>query len=650
MSSAGTYYTYELDAQGNPILDASGNKIVETTWTITDETGLFGVKTGNSTVTIKDASGNTIETLTGVPDSILASHIQTGTDALNGSLLSVLGGQWVSVPGSSGQIDILLSALSAPTFTIGGTTDINFAVNAATAITIDIYGGTASFSGGLVAGALSGSTINIGYSGTYNGNTQLISLLQGTTVNFTTGGGTLVLNGGGTLISLSGTTITGYDPAKDTIELQDTVAAVSGYVIKDNGGNSRTITLLGSKGETVASYTVTIADGANVQAGTYSNAVNSQDLATNPLKITYANGNTYIGACFLAGSMIRTTNGEVAVEDVRIGDEVIAFDWRNNTDIVRPVVWVGTAHVNVRHGLPDDEAGWPVRILKDAIADGVPYKDMLITAEHCLFFKDRFVPVRMLVNGVSIFYDKSITSYDYYHVETEQHSVITADGMLTESYLDTGNRSSFRQEGKVVTLRGAVKSWEDDAGALLNVDRSFVEPLYRALEWRETWHENSASGSAAPATKPELTSDPDLHLVTTTGAIIRPMRQTAQHYSFMLPPDTKSVNVVSRASRPSDVIGPFVDDRRYMGVAVGEVRLFCAKQQFDITSHLTAEKPAGWHDDMGWDGVAWTSGNAELPLGDHLSNGKMGILSVTVRAAGPYVVENQTTTKSVKSA
>ncbi|WP_238331378.1 MULTISPECIES: Hint domain-containing protein, partial [unclassified Acetobacter] len=263
--------------------------------------------------------------------------------------------------------------------------------------------------------------------------------------------------------------------------------------------------------------------------------------------------------------------------------------------------------------------------------DGVPYKDMLITAEHCLFFKDSFVPVRMLVNGVSIFYDKSITSYDYYHVETEQHSVIMADGMLTESYLDTGNRSSFRQEGKIVTLRGAVKSWEGDAGAPLNVARSFVEPLYRALEWRG----NSASCSHSSAAQPELTTDPDLHLVTETGAIIRPMRQNAQNYNFMLPPETKSVRIVSRASRPSDVIGPFVDDRRFMGVAVGEINLQCAKQHHAITPHLQTEKPAGWQADMGWDGVAWTTGNAELPLGDYLSNGKMGILSLTVRAAGP---------------
>ncbi|MEW9299328.1 Hint domain-containing protein [Acetobacter oryzifermentans] len=347
-------------------------------------------------------------------------------------------------------------------------------------------------------------------------------------------------------------------------------------------------------------------------------------------------GNTLTVTCFLTGSMIRTSKGDVAVEDIQIGDKLVAFDWKNNKDIVRPVVWVGKARAVVQPELHDDEAGWPVRILKDAIADGVPYKDMLITAEHCLFFRDRFVPVRMLVNGVSIFYDKSITSYDYYHVETEQHSVITADGMLTESYLDTGNRASFRQACKIATLRGAVKSWEDDAGAPLGVEQSFVEPLFRALEWRE----NSVMGCQIPDHNAELTNDPDLHLVTDKGGVVRPMRKTAQHYSFMLPPDTQSVRIVSRASRPADVIGPFVDDRRSMGVAVADVHLQCAKRQFDITAHLQEGKPAGWYD-TDWTDCAWTNGDAELPLGDHLIHGKMGILSMTIRAAGPYLLDTK---------
>lgn len=281
--------------------------------------------------------------------------------------------------------------------------------------------------------------------------------------------------------------------------------------------------------------------------------------------------------------------------------------------------------------------------LKDALADGVPYKDMLITAEHCLFFDGKFVPARMLVNGVSIFYDKTIPSYDYHHVETEEHSVITADGVLTESYLDTGNRLSFRQDGKVATLRNAARTWQDDAAAPLEVDRAFVEPLFDTLKMR------AASRKDGSATVPSTTrtQDPDLHLVTQTGAVIRPMRQDGPQYSFMLPPGTQAVHIVSRASRPADVIGPFVDDRRYLGVAVSAISCASAKQQHSLTAHLQAQKLAGWHEAEQTD-YAWTNGNALLPLGNALEGETGGILVLTLAAAGPYLLDTSTTSKMTR--
>ncbi len=353
-------------------------------------------------------------------------------------------------------------------------------------------------------------------------------------------------------------------------------------------------------------------------------------------------GNLIYEVCFLRGSMIRTPDGDVAVENLVTGDDVITYDWHTKQEITRPVVWIGKAQCSVRPDLPDDEAGYPVRVCKNAIADGVPYKDMLITAEHCLFFDSKFVPVRMLVNGISIFYDKSITSYDYYHVETDQHSVITADGMLTESYLDTGNRRAFHQEGAVIRLRNARNNWEDDAGAPLCVDRAFVEPLFHKLAAR-----NSCSTSKAISAA--LIHDPDLRLITESGATLRPLRQDGQHYSFMLPTNTKYVRIISRANRPTDVIGPFIDDRRLMGVAVADVRLLSAKHQYQITSHLQAEKPDGWHNTE-WTDCAWTNGNALLPLEDHLSCGNIGILSITLRAAGPFLVNHQNKADAKQSA
>lgn len=359
--------------------------------------------------------------------------------------------------------------------------------------------------------------------------------------------------------------------------------------------------------------------------------------------VTTVGGKTYLNAvavvtCFLTGSMIRTPGADKPVEEITIGDEIVTFDWKANKDVIRPVTWIGKARALVNPNWADDAAGWPVRVLKNAIAEGVPYKDMLITPEHCLFFREKFVPARMLVNGISIFYDKSVLSYDYYHLETAEHSVITADGMLTESYLDTGNRSTFQQPGKIATLGGAEKSWEHGAAAPLEVAQSFVEPLFHELKWRGS----RVTDTPYAQTTTETTSDPALHLVTENGATIRPVRRTDNQYMFMIPTGTKTVRLVSHASRPCDSIGPFVDDRRTLGVAVSDVQLLSAKCQHDITTHLQAEKPEGWYNTDQTD-HAWTNGNAILPLEESLTQGNIGLLSVTLVAAGPYVVTAQQT-------
>ncbi|MFS3135065.1 Hint domain-containing protein [Gluconacetobacter sacchari] len=304
--------------------------------------------------------------------------------------------------------------------------------------------------------------------------------------------------------------------------------------------------------------------------------------------------------------------------------------WRQNAEITRPVIWVGKARCTVRPHLPDDAAGWPVRIRKDAFADGVPYKDMLITAEHCLFFDGGFVPARMLVNGGSIFYDKSARSYMYYHIETEQHAVVTADGMLTESYLDTGNRDTFRQNGKIVSLVSPRELSWNDAGAPLRVDRAFVEPLFRRIDSR-----CNTMGIAANTIPPALTDDMDLHLALDSGAIIRPARTNGNYTIFLIPTGVESVRIVSRASRPCDVIGPFVDDRRVLGIAIGEISLFEDNTMNAITHHLDPTHLDGWHI-LEWPDTRWTDGNAVLALGRRPPNG-VALLALQIKAAGPYL-------------
>lgn len=338
-------------------------------------------------------------------------------------------------------------------------------------------------------------------------------------------------------------------------------------------------------------------------------------------------------ACFCRGSRIRTSRGDIPVEEIQIGDHIVAFDDDVIKGTIRQVTWVGRSRAVVRKRLPDDEAGYPVRLLKGAIAHDVPYKDMLITSEHCLCLDGRFVPVRMLVNGRSIFFDKSIASYDYYHVETEDHSVIMADGVLTESYLDTGNRFAFKQNGPVVSMRQSRNLTWDDAAVPLEVSRHFVEPLFRCFQSRADRVEHAGRSQA-----PILTYEDGLCLVTETGRLLHPIRKVKDRVMFKVPSGVRSVRILSNASRPCDVIGPFVDDRRMLGVLVGYIELFESDTTTTLLSHLQDVDLSGWHNVE--NGVMrWTNGSALLPLHSR-SVGSTAIMALQIYSAGPYLASD----------
>jgi len=109
---------------------------------------------------------------------------------------------------------------------------------------------------------------------------------------------------------------------------------------------------------------------------------------------------------------------------------------------------------------------------------------------------------------------------------------------------------------------------------------------------------------------------------------------------FMLPANVTTVRLVSRASRPSDTIGPFVDDRRDLGVLVGDVSLFASRQTVSLTAHLSLSNLSGWHG-LESSTYRWTDGDAMLPLQSGNSSREPGILSIQVVSSGPYLMEDR---------
>ncbi len=163
--------------------------------------------------------------------------------------------------------------------------------------------------------------------------------------------------------------------------------------------------------------------------------------------------------CLLAGTAIMTPDGPVAVERLRPGDPVLA-----RLAGVAPVVWVGRRRLAPqRHARPD--AAFPFRILRDAVAPGVPARDLLLSPDHAVCLGGVLIPVKYLANGRTVFQDRGFSRVDYWHVELARHDVLLAEALPVESYLDTGNRDAFETAAPAFALHPnfARRTWERDS-------------------------------------------------------------------------------------------------------------------------------------------------------------------------------------------
>lgn len=163
----------------------------------------------------------------------------------------------------------------------------------------------------------------------------------------------------------------------------------------------------------------------------------------------YLSGNTFTQVCFAAGTMIATPEGEVAVETLSIGDMVMTA----SGDQV-PVKWIG--HQTIKQSTVSTSQA-PVRVSKDALAQGQPNQDLVLTASHGLIIDDLVINAGALINHDSIDYVPSNelpASVTYYHVETDAHEVIIANGIEAETYIDYIDRQVFDNYAEYVALYG----------------------------------------------------------------------------------------------------------------------------------------------------------------------------------------------------
>ena len=141
--------------------------------------------------------------------------------------------------------------------------------------------------------------------------------------------------------------------------------------------------------------------------------------------------------CFCRGTLILTGRGEVPVEDLTVGDNVVTV-----SGALSPIRWIGRRKISARS--VDPVRAWPIRIMANALADGVPSRDLRLSPDHAVYVDGVLIQAGALVNGRSIVREKTVPEvFVYYHIELEDHALILANNVASETFVDNVDRLGF---------------------------------------------------------------------------------------------------------------------------------------------------------------------------------------------------------------
>lgn len=142
--------------------------------------------------------------------------------------------------------------------------------------------------------------------------------------------------------------------------------------------------------------------------------------------------------CFLWGTKLLGPHGCVPIQDLRIGDSVL-----NNHGEEVVVKWIGKQRIHA--SFAKIAGALPICIKSGAVGNGLPHRDLYVSPDHAMFIDNCvLVHAKALVNGTSIY---QVTEWngdvEYFHIETENHEIILAEGAPAETFVDNVSRKAF---------------------------------------------------------------------------------------------------------------------------------------------------------------------------------------------------------------
>ncbi len=251
--------------------------------------------------------------------------------------------------------------------------------------------------------------------------------------------------------------------------------------------------------------------------------------------------------CFASGTRILTSRGEIAVENLAIGD-ILPTRFAGT----QAIKWIGTRRVDVtRHKNP--ESVWPILIQPGALGEHQPARALRLSPGHALFVDGRLIHAASLVNGATITQERCDT-VEYWHIELSSHDIIWAENLATESYLDIGDRTAFHNGGSFLAL---YPDFSPQYGA---------QPCVPFAQPDELRTARTALLARAEAFGHHLSAENDLHIIA-DGKRIAPLAFGTARRLFIIPENASDIRLKSRTFTPAHT-GTRRNDQRCLGIAV----------------------------------------------------------------------------------
>lgn len=120
-----------------------------------------------------------------------------------------------------------------------------------------------------------------------------------------------------------------------------------------------------------------------------------------------------------------------------------------------PVKWIGVQTVSTRFQ-PADRLG-PVRFAAGALDQDLPKDELTVTADHALLIDGILCNAGALADGTTI---AAVPKpdlgerYTVYHIETEAHEIVFANGTPAETFIDNVSRRAFDNYAQFEALYG----------------------------------------------------------------------------------------------------------------------------------------------------------------------------------------------------